>query len=85
MPLNVELVSAQAPLWSGQASFVSAPTVDGSIGLYPRHQPLLALLGQGQVRIDSPDGSSLSASVNGGFLAVDSDNVRLVTDRGALL
>src|SRR5690606_41487767 len=45
--LNVEVVSPARVLWSGEASMVSAPAADGSMGVLPGHQPVLAVLRNG--------------------------------------
>ena len=42
--LQVEVVSHEARLWHGAASAVQIPTVDGSLGILPGRQPLLAQL-----------------------------------------
>ena len=43
-PLEVEVVSADRVVWSGDAINVIARTVEGDIGILPGHEPLLALL-----------------------------------------
>jgi F-type H+-transporting ATPase subunit epsilon len=84
--LQVEVVDMEGPLWSGKAEFVSAPTTQGSIGVYPRHQPLLALLGAGAVRIDRPEGAPpIRITVKDGFISIDSDVVTVATPDGVLL
>ncbi|MDR1426739.1 MAG: F0F1 ATP synthase subunit epsilon [Bifidobacteriaceae bacterium] len=83
--LTVEIVAQAAPVWSGPASFVTLPTPGGSIGVYPRHQPLLSVLGEGRVRVQSESGDWLAIHVEGGFLSVDSDVVTVVTDAGQVL
>lgn len=82
--LTVDIVAQAAPVWSGHAAFVTIPTPEGSIGVYPRHQPLLSVLGEGQVRLEMPDGSWKRAEVSGGFVSVDSDVVTIVTDTGSM-
>ena len=56
MPLNVELVSPQERVWSGQAKFISARTIEGDLGVLPDHAPLFGVLVDGVVRIDGVDG-----------------------------
>ena len=41
MPLKVSLVSADAEVWSGEASLVVAKTVEGEIGFMSGHEPVL--------------------------------------------
>ena len=49
--LSVRLVTRSGELFSGQAGFVSLPTTEGSIGIMAGHQPLLATIGKGQVKV----------------------------------
>jgi F-type H+-transporting ATPase subunit epsilon len=78
--LEVDLVAADRKVWSGEASMVSAPAVEGDIGILPGHQPLLALMGEGTVRITPLDGAVRHVRVTSGFLSVDDDKVTVVVD-----
>ena len=82
MPLNVELVSAERELWSGEAEFVTARTLDGELGILPGHVSLLGVLAEGYtVRISGgAAGEGITAAVHGGFLAVSDDDVTILTE-----
>ena len=77
--LQVEVVSHEGRLWHGAALSVQIPTVDGSLGILPGRQPLLAQLGGGTVTVTC-SGEVVSFEVSGGFASVDSDFVTLVAD-----
>lgn len=78
MSLTVDIVSPDRPLWSGKASYVSAPSVEGSIGVLPGHEPLLALLGAGQVKVVKEDGQDWLLDISRGFVSVDHDTITIV-------
>ncbi|MDF2979829.1 MAG: atpC [Actinomycetospora sp.] len=79
--MEVAIVGVEKRLWSGQANFVSARTVEGDIGLLPGHQPVIAALDEaGVVRIDPTDGESFHAAVFGGFLSVTSESVTILAE-----
>lgn len=80
-PLNVELVSADRTVWSGEADRVLARTLDGDLGILPGHTPLLGVLASGQVRITPRDGGEVTAEVDGGFLSVENDRVLVVAEQ----
>jgi F-type H+-transporting ATPase subunit epsilon len=82
--LNVSLVSADQSVWSGEAKMVVARTTEGEIGLLPGHEPMLAILGTGEVRITLTDGSSVTADAAEGFLSVEHDTVTIVARHAAL-
>ncbi len=83
--LHVDLVSAEKQIWSGEAKLVIAKTVEGEIGLMPDHEPLLAVLAAGEVRITLPQGESLKASAEDGFLSVEHNTVTIVARYAALI
>lgn len=85
MALNVSLVSAEAEIWSGQASLVVAKTVEGEIGIMAGHEPLLAILAQGEVRITGVDGGKVLANAQDGFLSMEGDTVTIVAGEAALI
>jgi len=82
--LNVSLVAVDRKIWSGTASMVVAKTLEGEIGILPRHEPVLALLANSPVRITTTEGKVITAAVLGGFFAVDSDNVSILAESAEL-
>ena len=83
--LRVELVAADRAVWSGDAKMVIAKTVEGEIGLLPGHEPMLAILGAGEVRITLADGQALKANAEDGFLSVEHDVVTVVARHAELV
>ncbi|MTE23092.1 MULTISPECIES: F0F1 ATP synthase subunit epsilon [Microbacterium] len=74
MALNVSLVSAEAEVWSGEATLVVAKTVEGEIGFMAGHEPTLAVLAEGQVRITQADGTKVIADASDGFVSMEIGN-----------
>jgi F-type H+-transporting ATPase subunit epsilon len=85
MTLQIELVSAEARVWSGEARQIIARTTEGDMGILTGHAPTLAVLAAGQVRITSSSGESVVADVEGGFLSVDHDRVTVVSDTATVV
>jgi F-type H+-transporting ATPase subunit epsilon len=83
--LRVELVAADKAVWTGQAKMVVAKTVEGEIGLLPGHEPMLAILGAGEVRITLEDGNVIKANADDGFLSVENNVVAIVARNAALV
>jgi F-type H+-transporting ATPase subunit epsilon len=84
VPLQVELVSADSRVWSGEAREVIARTTEGDMGVLPGHAPVLAVLAAGQVRIMTSDGGDVVADVKDGFLSIEHDRVTVVSDSASL-
>ena len=85
MPLKVSLVSADAEVWSGEADLVIAKTIEGEIGFMTGHEPVLAILAKGEVRITEPDGTKIIASAQDGFLSMEGSDVTIVAGNAALI
>jgi F-type H+-transporting ATPase subunit epsilon len=81
--LQVELVSADRLVWSGEASMVIARTVDGDLGVLPNHSPVLALLGGGEITVRT-EGEDVRAAVHGGFLSVADNRVSILAEAAEL-
>jgi F-type H+-transporting ATPase subunit epsilon len=82
--LNVKIVAADRQIWQGPATMVVVKTVEGEIGIMPGHEPVLALLVDGIVRVHLPGGERQIAAVHQGFFSVDSDNVAILAETAEL-
>lgn len=78
--LKVSVISPERVLFEGTARGVIAPAFDGEVGILPLHAPLMTLLGKGTLRIDTTQGEK-RYMVDGGFLQVVDDQVRVVTEQ----
>lgn len=77
--LKVSLISPEAVLFEGEATSVVAPAFDGEVGILDNHAPMMTLLGNGTLRL----GGGKSFNVEGGFLQVVDNNVRIVTEKAS--
>lgn len=82
--LNVALVSAERLVWRGTAKFVAAKTPEGEIGILSGHEPVLALLVESPLRIETTDGTKIAIAVHGGFFSMDSDTVTIIAETAEL-
>jgi len=78
--IQVDVVSAEELIYSGQATFVALPGEVGELGIYPRHTPLISRIRAGSVRIQKPDGEEEVVFVAGGILEVQPDSVTVLSD-----
>ncbi|MFP3464737.1 F0F1 ATP synthase subunit epsilon [Leifsonia sp. SIMBA_070] len=83
--LTVSVVAADHEVWSGEASMVVARTVEGQIGILPGHEPLLAILAEGEVRVTLNGGESITANADDGFLSVENNTVTVVARQAELV
>jgi F-type H+-transporting ATPase subunit epsilon len=79
--MQVEVVSNEENIYSGKASFVVVPTLEGELGIYPRHEPIMSLVRPGALRLKVPDQKEeILVAVSGGVLEVQPDKITLLAD-----
>jgi F-type H+-transporting ATPase subunit epsilon len=83
-PFQVDVVSPEATVWSGQATIVVARTPEGELGIMADHEPLMGALATGPVEIETETGERIVIGVHGGFLQVLDNQVTLITDRAQM-
>ena len=80
MPLQVEVVSPERILYSGEAEMVVCRTPGGEIAFMAGHVPFLGALGIGVVRIHQEGGDVVRAAVHEGFVEVKDSRVIILSD-----
>jgi F-type H+-transporting ATPase subunit epsilon len=78
--IRVDVVSAEAAIFSGEAKLVVATGEMGELGIAPRHAPLITRLKPGQVRVIQPNDEELFLYVSGGIMEVQPSVVTILTD-----
>src|SRR5256885_218656 len=79
--LDVELVSPEQILYSGQASFVRARTVGGGeLAFLTGHAPFIGALDISTVKLITDTGAEQLVAVHGGFVEVSDDRVTILSD-----
>ena len=79
--MQVEVVSNEQNIYSGEASFVVVPTLTGELGIYPRHEPIMSLVRPGALRLTVPDqAEEILVAVSGGLLEVQPDKLTILAD-----
>ena len=78
--LQVEVVSAEESIFSGEAKFVALPGESGELGILPRHTPLITRIRPGAVRIEKLNGEEEFVFVAGGILEVQPGKVTVLAD-----
>lgn len=78
--MQVEVVSPEKVLFSGEAKQVITRTLDGEIAFLPGHAPFLGALSECHTRITLADDSVLDVAVHGGFVQVSGSTVSILSD-----
>ncbi len=80
MTIHLDIVSAEAEIFSGTVEVVVAPAVMGEVGIYPRHTQMMTPLKPGEVRVTKQGGEEESFYVSGGILEVQPHCVTVLSD-----
>jgi F-type H+-transporting ATPase subunit epsilon len=81
MTLRVSVISPERVLYEGEAESIVAPAYDGEVGVLTGHAPMMTLLGRGELRLTG--GTPRRFAVEGGFMQVADNEVRIVTEKAA--
>lgn len=76
---KLTVVSPERKLFEGPAKFVVVPAYDGEVGILHDHAPLMALLGEGALRVETTTGT-LRFRVSGGFVQVLDNEVSVLSE-----
>ncbi len=79
--VQIDIVSAEEPIFSGNAEFIVAPAKMGEVGIYPHHAPMITPLKSGSVRIKLAEKNEEQLIyVSGGILEVQPGHVTVLSD-----
>ena len=82
--LQVELVAADRLVWSGEATMVIARTTEGDVGILPNHAPMLSVIIEGVVDVQTAKGETWVAAVDAGFLSVAHNRVSILSEHAEM-
>lgn len=77
--LKLEIVTPESKVFSGEVEMVTLPGIEGELGVYPQHVPLMTQLVPGEV-IARQAGRDLFLAVGEGFVEITGDHVNIITD-----
>ncbi len=79
--VHIDVVSAEASIFSGEAEFVVAPASAGEVGIYPHHAPMVTTIKPGALRIKLPDTTEETLIfISGGILEVQPGFITVLAD-----
>ena len=77
--LKLEIVTPEAVTFSENVDMVTLPGVDGEMGIYPMHVPLMTQIMPGEITIRR-NGQESFLAVGEGFVEITGENVSVLTD-----
>jgi F-type H+-transporting ATPase subunit epsilon len=80
MTTHLDVVSAESQIFSGLVETVQASGIEGELGIYPGHAPLITSLQPGMVRVVKQHGAEELIYVAGGILEVQPGHITVLAD-----
>ncbi len=77
--LKLEIVTPEARTYSEDVEMVTLPGIDGEMGIYPQHVPLMTQLVPGEISVRK-DGQDIFLAVGDGFVEITGERVAVLTD-----
>ena len=78
--MQLDIVSAESEIFSGEVTAVIAPAIMGDVGIFPNHTPLVTQLKPGEIKIEMEGEEDQHIYVSGGMLEVQPDVVTVLSD-----
>jgi F-type H+-transporting ATPase subunit epsilon len=79
MPLHLEIVTPESRAYSDDVDFVVLPAIEGEMGVYPMHVPLITAIKPGEL-IVTKGGQTIALAVGEGFVEVTGEKVSVLVD-----
>ena len=78
--MNIEIITPDKKLFSGEVSSVQFPGSDGSFGVLNNHSPLIATLKKGNINLTESSNQNHSFSINGGVVEVLNNKITVLAE-----
>ena len=80
MPMQLEIITAEREVFSDEVDSVTAPGIDGQLGILPMHAPLMTILKPGELTVKKSGEEDMYVAVSGGFMEVLGNKVSVLAD-----
>ena len=78
--MQLDIISPDMQIFSGEATYVGVPGIDGSLGILNSHAPMISTLKKGDILVRKADGTEETIAVNGGVLEVLKNKVIILAE-----
>ena len=79
--LGVRVLTPEGAVFDDLAFMVIAPSVEGEVGILPRHTPFIAFLRPGETRLKLLDDTEVVFATSEGYISVEEDRVLLLVEQ----
>ena len=79
LKMKVEIIAPDRVFYKGDVDFIEFNTIEGIIGVYPRHIPTTVVLAPGILKIVS-GGETKEAALHSGFAEILGDSIKMLAE-----
>lgn len=79
--MQVEIITPDTVLFSGEAKLVQLPGTDGSFEILDRHAPIIATLGKGKIKVLDLAGQTQFIEINSGVLEMSDNKANILAEQ----
>jgi F-type H+-transporting ATPase subunit epsilon len=77
--MKLEIITPEEKTFSDDVDFVTLPGVEGEMGIYPNHIPLMTQVSHGEIAVKKGR-EDFFLAIGEGFVKITGDNVSILTD-----
>lgn len=77
--MQVEIITAERSLFEGEIDALTAPGIEGELGILPHHAALMTVLQPGELRYNTGS-EETQLAISGGFIEVGGNHVMVLAD-----
>jgi F-type H+-transporting ATPase subunit epsilon len=78
--MEISIITPDKMVFSGKAKLVQFPGVDGLFAVLRNHAPMVAVLGEGKIRIDQEDNKKNFIPISGGLVELKNNVITVLAD-----
>ena len=79
MPMQLQIITAEREVFSGEVDTIVAPGIEGQLGILPNHAPLITVLQPGELMVRA-EGEESYLALSGGYMEVLGNRVIILAD-----
>jgi F-type H+-transporting ATPase subunit epsilon len=83
--LHVHILSPEKKLFQGKAQMIGLPGEDGRFQILPQHAPIVASLGDGEIKLQDEQGNDKIFHIQSGFVEVLNNTVNILVQGANVL
>ena len=77
--MTVKIIAPDRTFFEGDVSFIEFNTIEGIIGVYPRHIPMTVVIAPGVLKLQTAEGTK-EAALHSGFAEILGDSVKMLAE-----